>query len=84
MRPTWMRARSFFRQSFSFFSTARLLRFSSMSMKSMTTRPARSRRRSWRATSSAASRFVCSAVSSIECSRVERPELTSIETSASV
>ena len=30
-------------------STARLLRFSSMSMKSMTMRPARSRRRSWRA-----------------------------------
>ncbi len=58
MRPTWMRARSFFRQSFSCFSTARLLRFSSMSMKSMTMRPARSRRRSWRAISSAASRLV--------------------------
>ena len=51
----------------------RLLRFSSMSMKSMTIRPARSRRRSWRATSSAASRLVLSAVSSILCSRVERP-----------
>ena len=51
---------------------------------SMTIRPARSRRRSWRAISSAASRFVWRAVSSIECSRVERPELTSIETSASV
>ncbi len=58
MRPTWMRARSFFRHSFSFFSTVRLFRFSSMSMKSMTMRPARSRRRSWRAISSAASRLV--------------------------
>ena len=84
MRPTWMRARSFFRHSFSSFSTVRLLRFSSMSMKSMTMRPARSRRRSWRAISSAASRLVLSAVSSILCSRVERPELMSIETSASV
>ncbi|GJE46718.1 hypothetical protein AEGHOMDF_5925 [Methylobacterium soli] len=84
MRPTWIRARSFFRHSLSFFSTARLLRFSSMSMKSITMRPARSRSRNWRATSSAASRFVLSAVSSMSCSRVARPEFTSIETSASV
>ena len=41
-------------------------------MKSMTIRPARSRRRSCRATSSAASRLVLSAVSSMWCSRVER------------
>jgi hypothetical protein len=51
--------------SLSLRSTARLLRFSSMSMKSMTIRPARSRSRSWRATSSAASRLVLSAVSSM-------------------
>ena len=46
-------------------STVRLLRFSSMSMKSMTIRPARSRKRSCRAISSAASRLVLSAVSSM-------------------
>ena len=57
---------------------------SSMSMKSITTSPARSLRRSWRATSSAASRLVFSAVSSMWRSRVARPELTSIATSASV
>jgi hypothetical protein len=57
---------------------------SSMSMKSMTISPARSRRRNWRATSSAASRLVFSAVSSIEPSFVARPEFTSIATSASV
>ena len=50
----------------------------------MTIRPARSRSRSWRATSSDASTLVLSAVSSMWCSRVERPELTSIATSASV
>ena len=43
-----------------------------------------SRRRSWRAISSAASRLVLSAVSSMLRSRVERPELTSIAVSASV
>ena len=84
MRPTWMRARSVLSLSLSFFSTAALLRRSSMSMKSMTMRPARSRSRIWRAASSAASRLVLSAVSSIEASRVARPEFTSIATSASV
>ncbi len=84
MRPTWMRARSVLSLSLSFFSTAALLRRSSMSMKSMTMRPARSRRRIWRAASSAASMLVLSAVSSIEDSRVARPEFTSIATSASV
>ena len=79
-----MRARSVFSLSFSFFSTAALLRRSSMSMKSMTIRPARSRSRICRAASSAASRLVLSAVSSIEASRVARPEFTSIATSASV
>ena len=49
MRPTWMRARSILSLSLSFFSTAALLRRSSMSMKSMTIRPARSRSRIWRA-----------------------------------
>ncbi len=58
MRPTWMRARSFFSASFIAFSTFRTLDPFSMSMKSMTTRPAMSRRRSWRAISCAASRLV--------------------------
>ena len=84
MRPTWMRARSLRSASFSRRSTVRLFRFSSMSMKSITIRPARSRNRNWRATSSDASTLVLSAVSSMWCSRVERPELTSIATSASV
>jgi hypothetical protein len=56
----------------------------SMSMKSMTIRPPRSRRRSWRASSSAASRLVLKRVSSISAPLVERPELTSTATSASV
>jgi hypothetical protein len=55
-----------------------------MSMKSMTMSPARSRSLSWRAISLAASRFVLSAVSSIENSRVDLPEFTSMATSASV
>ena len=84
MRPTWMRARSWRNASLSRFSTLRLLRRSSMSMKSMTIRPARSRSFSWRAISSDASRLVLSAVSSMENSRVALPELTSMATSASV
>ncbi len=84
IRPTWMRARSVLSLSFIRFSTAALFLRSSMSMKSITISPARSRRRSWRATSSAASRLVLSAVSSIEPSLVARPEFTSIATSASV
>jgi hypothetical protein len=72
-----------FSASFSRFSTLRTLEPFSMSMKSMTIRPARSRRRSWRAISSAASRLVFSAVSSMSAP-VERPEFTSIATSASV
>ena len=66
------------------FATLRTWLFCSMSMKSMTMRPAMSRRRNWRAISAAASRFVANAVCSILCSRVERPELMSIETRASV
>src|SRR6204780_4234654 len=65
MRPTWIRPRSCLRQSLSRRSTLRLLRFSSISMKSMTIRPARSRKRNWRAISSAASKLVLSAVSSM-------------------
>ena len=84
MEPSWMRARSFFSASFSFFSTAALLRRLSMSMKSMTINPARSRRRNCRAASSAASMLVRSAVSSMPRSRVLRPEFTSMATSASV
>ena len=81
--PSWMRARSPFSASFRRRSTMELCFLASMSMKSMTIRPARSRSRSWRATSSAASRLVFSAVSSMPRSRVERPEFTSIATSAS-
>ena len=84
MRPTWMRARSVLSASLNFFSTARLLRFSSMSMKSTTIRPARSRSRHWRANSLAASIFVFSAVCSILRSRVALPEFTSTDTKASV
>ena len=84
MRPTWMRARSFLSASFIAFSTLRLWLFCSMSMKSITTSPAMSRSRSWRAISADASRLVANAVCSILCSRVERPELMSMLTSASV
>jgi hypothetical protein len=73
-----MRSESFIR-----FSTARLFFVSSMSMKSITIRPARSRRRIWRQASEAASRLVLSAVVSTLRSRVALPELTSIATSAS-
>ena len=66
------------------FSTSRWLRAGLMSMKSITTRPPISRRRSWRAISSAASRLVCRAVSSMSLPRVARAELISMETSASV
>ena len=55
-----------------------------MSMKSMTTRPPISRMRSCRAISSAASRLVLRAVSSMSWPFVARAELISIETRASV
>ena len=84
MRPTCIRARSVFSLSFNRFSTDALFLRSSISMKSMTISPARSRRRNWRATSSAASILVFSAVSSMEPSLVARPEFTSMATSASV
>ncbi len=53
-------------------------------MKSMTMSPPRSRSRSWRAISSAASRLVLNAVVSMSPALVARAELTSTETSASV
>ncbi|CSA42015.1 Uncharacterised protein [Vibrio cholerae] len=53
-------------------------------MKSITTRPPRSRRRNWRAISSAASRLVLRAVSSISPPLVARAELMSMEVKASV
>ena len=84
MRPTCTRARSIFKASRRRFSTSRWLRFEFMSMKSMTTRPPMSRSRSWRATSSAASRLVLWAVSSMSLPLVARAELMSIATSASV
>ena len=82
--PVCTRARSRCNASRKAFSTSRWLRWLSMSIKSITTKPPKSRRRSWRATSSAASRLVLSAVCSISLPRVARPEFTSTETSASV
>ena len=55
-----------------------------MSIRSMTINPPRSRILNWRASSSTASRLVCSAVSSISEPFVARAELTSMLTSASV
>ena len=53
-------------------------------MKSITIKPPMSRNLSWRAISSAASRLVLRAVASMSPPRVERAELMSMETSASV
>ena len=84
MVPNCTRARSCRSASRRRFSTSRRLRLSSMSIKSITIRPPRSRRRIWRATSSAASRLVRVAVSSMSPPRIERAEFTSTLTSASV
>ena len=84
MVPNCTRARSCRSASRSRLSTSRRLRLSSMSMKSITIRPPRSRRRIWRATSSAASRLVRVAVSSMSPPRMARAEFTSTETRASV
>ena len=68
------------------FSTASRLRERAMSMKSMTMMPPMSRSRSWRTTSSAASRFVLVIVSSSRADLplpVNEPVLTSITVSAS-
>ena len=61
-----------------------LMLAASMSMKSITIRPPASRMRSWRAISTAASRFVLSAVSSMSPPLVAFAELMSIAVSASV
>ena len=82
--PICTRARSRLSASFSVFSTSRWCLASSMSMKSITTKPPKSRRRIWRATSSAASILVRNAVSSMSAPRVERAEFTSTDTKASV
>ncbi|MNT17079.1 hypothetical protein D3C72_1522120 [compost metagenome] len=82
--PICTRARSWRRASFRRVSTSFWALLDSMSMKSITIRPPRSRRRSWRAISSAASRLVRSAVSSMSAPLVARAEFTSTETSASV
>ena len=82
--PICIRALSFLIASFNFFSTLFLFLISSMSMKSITTRPERSLSLACLANSSAASKFVLSAVSSIDLSLVALPELTSIATNASV
>ena len=84
IRPIWTRARSDFRASFRRFSTAFWFLLADISMKSITIKPPMSRRRSCRAISSAASRLVHRAVSSISPPLVARAELMSIETSASV
>src|SRR6056300_915748 len=65
-------------------STAFWFLLADISMKSITTRPPISRNRNWRAISSAASRLVCKAVSSISPPLVARAELMSIDTNASV
>ena len=56
----------------------------SISIKSITIRPPTSRKRNWRAISSAASLLVLKAVSSISPPFVARAELISTETIASV
>ena len=70
----------------SVFRTASRLRARAMSMKSITMIPPMSRRRSWRTTSSAASRLVLVIVSSSRAPLprpMKLPELTSITVSAS-
>ena len=79
-----MRALSALSASFRRFSTSRWFLPEPMSIKSMTTRPPKSRSRNWRAISSAASRLVFNAVASISEPLVALAELMSIDTSASV
>ena len=84
MSKTWVRVLS--RASALRRAAATLSRFSriSMSMKSMTMMPPMSRRRSWRATSSAASRLLRKTVSSRLVLPTFLPVFTSITVSASV
>ena len=66
------------------FSTARWFLDADISIKSITTRPPKSRNRNCLATSSAASKLVLTAVSSMSLPLVALAELISIEISASV
>ena len=84
IRPSWMRARSPLTASFIRFSTSRWCLLIDISIKSITTKPPKSRKRNWRAISSAASRLVLNAVSSISLPLVARAELISIDVNASV
>ena len=84
IRPTCTRARSTSRASRILFSTSFWWRLFSISIKSITISPPTSRKRNWRAISSAASLLVLNAVSSISPPLVARAELISIETKASV
>ena len=84
MRPVWMRARSVSSALRIRFSTARWFLVFIISMKSITTRPPMSRIFSCRAISSAASKLVFRAVSSISEPLVARAELISMDTNASV
>jgi hypothetical protein len=84
MRPTWMRARSFFSASFSLLLdravVAVLLHVDEVDHD----QAGEVAQAELAGDFLGASRLVWSAVSSILCSLVERPELTSIATSASV
>ncbi len=80
----WMRALSLLTASLSCCSTERWFLWLRMSIKSITISPPKSRIRSCRAISSAASRLVFNAVSSISAPFVARAELMSIEIMASV
>ena len=82
--PTCTRARSMLSASRILFSTALWFFAADISIKSITISPPISRNRNWRAISSAASKFVCNAVSSIFPPLVARAELISMETKASV
>ena len=84
IRPTWMRALSDFSASFKRLSTSRWCLLWLISIKSITTRPPRSRNLSCLAISSAASRLVLKAVDSISAPLVAFAELMSIEIKASV
>ena len=84
MRPIWTLALSIFTTSRRRFSTCLWFFGTIISIKSITTRPPRSRSRNCRPTSSHASRLVLVAVSSISLPLVARAELISIEIKASV
>ena len=90
INPNWLirliciLARSDFTTSRIFLSIACWFLFSYISIKSITTNPAKSRSFNCLAISSAASKFVFRAVSSMLRSLVDRPEFTSTATKASV